>query len=128
MNNNTLRLGTLVFVLGLIWGASTPTSMIAGSFSEAFVAPHKVRTDTIAVPGMQCGMCEETISRKLRSLGGVRNVSADAEGKRVIVTYDPARVTRRSIGRTIAAVGYDTGSARATTKAKAALPECCRVR
>lgn len=131
MNNKSLRPAILFLSIGLVWTISTSTHaathamVVAGD--RATTAPHAIRTDTVAVPGMQCGMCEQTISKKLRKIRGVRKVTADAEGKRVVVTYDANRVTRRSIERGIAAVGYDAGSERATEKAKAALPGCCRM-
>lgn len=127
MNRKTLYLAILSLVTGLVWNASLPTYAKAEPVSEAFVALYKARTDTIAVPGMQCGMCEEKISKKLKSLHGVQEVSADAEGKQVIVTYDSRRISQRSIERAIAEAGYDAGSARATAKVKAALPGCCRM-
>lgn len=127
MNNKSFHRAILFLSMGLVWTLSTSTHAAVVAGDRATTAPHAVRTDTVMVPGMQCGMCEQTISKMLRKIRGVRKITADAEGKRVVVTYDANRVTRRSIERGIAAVGYDAGSERASEKAKAALPGCCRV-
>jgi mercuric ion binding protein len=95
--------------------------------AHAGVAKKGERTDTIAVPGMQCGMCEERINEKLDGAKGIVRAQASADAKRVIVTYNSKRTTTKVIERLIAAAGYDTKSARAPETVKAALPGCCRV-
>lgn len=85
-----------------------------------------VRTDTIAVPHMQCGMCEVTISKRLKKVEGVSGVEADAEANLVIVTYDPSKTSRTKLEKAIARAGYDAGSAKTTKKAQAKLHGCCR--
>lgn len=84
------------------------------------------RTDTITVPEMQCGMCESRIEKAVKGLKGITSVSADAEANRVIVTYNPKSVSRSTIEKSIAEVGYDAGETPTTTTAQAKLPGCCR--
>lgn len=84
------------------------------------------RTDTIAVPEMQCGMCESRIEKTVKGMNGVSSVSADAEANRVIVTYNPKNVSRESIEKAIAGAGYDAGRASTTAAAQAKLHACCR--
>ncbi len=86
----------------------------------------KSRTDTIAVPQMQCGMCEERLVGALEKVAGISKVSADAEMKQVIVTYNPRTITRAAIEGRIVAVGYDTGAMQTTAVAQKSLPMCCR--
>jgi periplasmic mercuric ion binding protein len=111
------------------WVALLPLAVVAGLFDAAHagVAKKGERTDTISVPGMQCGMCEERINDKLSGAKGVLHTQADADAKRVIVTYNTKQTTKTAIERLIAAAGYDTKSARASETVKAALPDCCRV-
>ena len=89
-------------------------------------AKKKSRTDTIAVPEMQCGMCEERIETALEKLKGVTSATADAEANRVIVTYNPSTTTRTKLEKAIAKVGYDAGSHEATAAAQAKLHGCCK--
>jgi copper chaperone CopZ len=84
------------------------------------------RTDTISVPDMQCEMCEKRITGALEKVAGVSSVSADAEAKQVVVTYDPKKITLRKIEKKIAAVGYDAGETTTTAASRNALPACCR--
>ena len=85
-----------------------------------------VRTDTISVPDMQCGMCESRISKRLKKVEGVTGVEADAEANTVVVTYDPAKVTLAKLEKAIAEVGYDAGDTETTTAAQAKLHGCCK--
>ena len=85
-----------------------------------------VRSDTISVPEMQCGMCEMTISKRLKKIDGVTRVEADAEANTVVVTYDPAKVTLAKLEKAIAEVGYDAGDTETTAAAQAKLHGCCK--
>lgn len=91
--------------------------------SPAF-AGGTTKTDTIAVNG-DCGMCEATIE-KAAKLRGVSKADWDADAKRLIVTYNPEKVTPEGIQRSIAAKGYDTELFVATEASYKALPECCQ--
>lgn len=123
--STNMFLTSITLALGLLALTSTAATGFSGDVAsvESFVG---VRTDTISVPDMQCGMCEEKISAKLKGVKGIKSVAADAEAKRVIVTYDPRKVKRGAIERSIARVGYSAGSAKAAKKAQMALPGCCR--
>jgi copper chaperone CopZ len=85
-----------------------------------------VRTDTISVPDMQCGMCEHRISKRLMKVEGVTTVEADAEANTVVVTYAPSKVTKAKLEKAIAEVGYDAGDTETTTDAQAKLHACCK--
>lgn len=85
-----------------------------------------LRTDTISVPEMQCGSCEMKLSKALGSLAGVTEVAADAEANTVIVTYDPAKISRAALVKKIAATGYAAGDRPANAAAQKALPKCCQ--
>lgn len=45
-------------------------------------------TVTYTVPKIHCGHCVHTIKMELSDLAGVTNVSADANTKQVVVSYD----------------------------------------
>lgn len=120
---NTTTFLALTAVLLVLGAGSAAARSGAG---EHGTAARKLRTDTIAVPAMQCGMCEERITERLRKIAAIRSVHADAEAKRVVVTYDPRRIRLAEIERRVAAIGYDAGGARAVADAQRALPMCCR--
>ena len=120
--NRSMRISTLLASIVLMH--TVVTTSYGATDGDAKKKPS--RTDTIAVPEMQCGMCESTIKKAVKKLEGISSVSADAEANRVIVTYNPNTVSRSSIEQTIAASGYSAGEAETTTEAQAKLHGCCR--
>lgn len=120
--NGSRSVGTLVAALTLIITALSSSSMMAGL--ETKKPP--MRTDTISVPEIQCGMCENRIEKVVGALEGVASVTADAASDRVIVTYDRRKVLRIKIERTIAAAGYDAGNVSADAVAQEKLHACCK--
>ncbi len=129
MKRNILTLSTVAIMAATIALGGPATSSGSGYSPRTTldrIEKSKLRTDTIAVPDMQCGTCEKTISSVLKKLQGVGTVTADAEANVVVVSYDPRRITRTRIEKAIARAGYDAGSARTTAAAQNALPMCCR--
>jgi len=59
----------------------------------------------IAVEGMSCGHCEETVEKSLRSVGSVTSATADHEAGTVTVEGD---ATRESLVAAIHEAGYET--------------------
>jgi copper chaperone len=51
-------------------------------------------TIQLTVTGMTCGGCENAVSKALRTLDGVEDVSASHAANLVGVTYDAGKVTR----------------------------------
>ena len=112
---------SILIVLLMITGA---TLTARADIDES--AKKKSRTDTIAVPEMQCGMCEERIETALEKMKGVTSATADAEANHVIVRYNPSTTTRAKLEKAIANVGYDAGSHETTAAAQAKLHGCCK--
>jgi len=125
MNRLFLPLASGLLAAVLCFGAPVPARASFATADVVSVTKEKTHTDTIAVPDMQCGMCEKRISKTLKKIEGVKGVRADAEIKQVIVDYDASRVTRQRIEEAIAGIGYDAGAARATVEARKSLPSCC---
>jgi copper chaperone CopZ len=125
--NRDRHLAALIALTAAILFIGTGGSAVAHSYGEDYGGvKQKSRTDTITVPQMQCGMCEERITEALEKVAGISAVSADADHNDVVVTYDPRKITRGAIEKRIAAVGYDAGTAHTTVAAQKALPGCCR--
>lgn len=118
---------TLAVALALIAGAVSATASGTASASATTPAAAKaIRTDTISVPEMQCGMCEERIEEALVAITGVKSATADAEANHVVVKYETKSTSRTKLEAAIAAAGYDAGAKKAVKKAQNALPGCCK--
>ncbi len=61
---------------------------------------------TLAVTGMKCGGCENTVQTKLQDLDGVESVDASHQENTVTVHYDATRVDLDSIKQAITDAGY----------------------
>jgi copper chaperone len=66
-----------------------------------------LETIQLKVTGMTCGGCESAVSKALRSLDGVEEVSASHAANLVGVTYDATKVTRATLKEKIETLGYD---------------------
>lgn len=61
---------------------------------------------TFSAPDISCGHCEMRISRAAKNLPGVEEVRVDIPGKRVLVDYDPEKVSPQVISEAIRSAGY----------------------
>ncbi len=86
-----------------------------------------LRTDTLAVAG-RCKHCKKRIEEAVQSLPGVHHAVWEISSQRLIVTYEPERLSRRQIQEHVAALGHDTEDVPATDEAYGKLPKCCRYR
>lgn len=66
-----------------------------------------VDTATIAVAGMHCGGCANTLGSSLGRLDGVVRAEADVGRGEVMVRFDPDRVTLAQLQDGIRAAGFD---------------------
>ena len=65
-----------------------------------------LRTEVIGVRGMQCGGCEQTVSRALVALPGVSEARADFVAEEVEVTFEPDRVGTAAMRSAVHAAGF----------------------
>ena len=63
-------------------------------------------TSTFQVGGMYCGGCAETVQQIVGELPGVTVVEVSYEQRRMVVTYDPARVQPGAIRTAVEERGY----------------------
>ena len=61
---------------------------------------------TLTAPDISCGHCVATVQTAVGALDGVEGVQADADTKRVEVSFDPARVSRPRIEAALDEAGY----------------------
>jgi copper chaperone len=59
------------------------------------------------VPGISCSHCEHAITTAVEKLTGIKKVSVDITGKKVIVEFDSALVSFEQVKQAIEDQGYD---------------------
>jgi copper chaperone CopZ len=85
------------------------------------------RTVEIRVDNMVCDMCTKTIRTALEKVDGVKDVKVDLKAKAVTVRYDAGKTDVKGLEKAVSMSGYDANGTPADPKARAALPECCRI-
>ena len=61
---------------------------------------------TLEAPDISCDHCIQSIHKAVEKLPGVRFVSGDPAGKRVVVEYDPGQTAVASIEAAMEDEGY----------------------
>ena len=61
----------------------------------------------IAVEGMSCSHCEDTVKKAVGALNGVVAVQVDLAGKKVMVEFNPEKISVDTIKDVIEDQGYD---------------------
>jgi copper chaperone len=67
-----------------------------------------MKTATFIAPDIECGGCVNSITRSLRQLAGVEEVTADADTKRVEVRYNEAETGEHDIRARLESIGFPT--------------------
>jgi len=65
-----------------------------------------VETVTLQARNISCGHCVMAIKRAVGKLEGVASVEGDPTAKKVLVSYDPEKVSLDQIKQTMAEEGY----------------------
>lgn len=78
------------------------------AFAAAFSAPAwaAVKTVTLSVPGMTCGVCPITVRKALDRVPGVEKIGIDEAQKRVTVTYDDGKTNVQALTEATENAGY----------------------
>ncbi len=95
----------LIFFAGLsivLWSCTERGNPIQKAQPDSL----KSITSRLAVEGMSCTGCENTIASAVMQLGGVIQVKADYQKGDVVVTYDTTLVDLSSISQAIEDKGY----------------------
>ncbi len=69
----------------------------------------RIATLDIPVAGMACQGCAANITKKVSALPGVRSVRADHKKARVVIVYNPSKVSEKRVRATITQLGYVIG-------------------
>ncbi|MEF8788292.1 MAG: heavy metal translocating P-type ATPase, partial [Planctomycetota bacterium] len=92
---------------------SSPESTEEAGGSERTKAPEQADTTTedIAISGMHCASCAQTIEKSLHELEGVREASVNFAAETARVEYDPSQVDRGDLAGAVRDAGYDVKEA-----------------
>lgn len=90
------------------------------------VLAKEIKTETIELPTLQCGMCKKTIESKMKKVEGLKSIKVNLDSLRATVEYDAEEVTIEQIEKKIAAIGYDANDTKADRRAQMKLHECCQ--
>jgi Zn2+/Cd2+-exporting ATPase len=77
-----------------------------------------LKTQRMQVGGMDCTSCAMKIEGALQQLAGVAEISVVVATGRMIVTYDPERVSEADIQQRVIALGYTIGAEKSKSPAK----------
>lgn len=97
--------------------------MLLAVLFAALTNAQSLRTDSIKVYG-NCGMCKKKIEGAIKA--DVQSANWNSTTKKLVVTYDAAKISNEKIQDKIAAAGYDTEQKKADGKAYDKLPACCQ--
>lgn len=97
--------------------------IIASAFCTTVFAQKPITT-TFKVSG-NCNMCKKHIEKAAMTMG-VAGATWNKDTKKLLLTYDPAKISADKVQQNIAAAGYDTEKFAADEKAYKALDECCQ--
>ncbi len=84
----------------------------------------KTQTETFKVWG-NCGMCEKTIEKSLKTKG-ITSAEWNKDTKMITVVFNPKKITLPAIHKKIAGVGYDTELETASDEIYNNLHGCCQ--
>ena len=100
-----MRRLTTVFVVVL--AAFAVTIFASGGSGCCFIsgasaaAAERVAVTTFHIEGMTCGSCATAVKHVFEKVEGVKNARVSYEQKTAVVTYDPAKVTAKTLSRTV---------------------------
>jgi copper ion binding protein len=110
-----LALASSMLAGALAFATALPALACPGEDSEksakneakpAAPVPATATTAAFRVTGMHCAGCEDHVREALNKVDGVYKVDVKMADKRVIVSFDKAKVTAETIAKTISDAGY----------------------
>ena len=75
-----------------------------------------------------CGSCKKRITKAVKSVDGVQDVTWDKSTKDLTVKYDDDKTTPDAIKKAVVTAGHDVESQKADDKVYNDLPDCCKYR
>lgn len=79
-----------------------------------------MHTEQLEVTGMSCGGCVDSVTKALKAVGGVNDVSVSLEEAKATVRYDEHLTSKALLQSAVVAAGYGVNE-----KASASPGGCC---
>jgi copper chaperone CopZ len=95
-------LSILILAAALLAGCSGKSAATDNS-TKAQAA----KTVTVAIRGMSCSGCENTIQEEVSKVAGVSSVKATLADSAAVVVFDPSVTSVEAIGNAITEAGYE---------------------
>lgn len=70
--------------------------------------PSAIETLELPVKGMDCSGCVDTVTKGLKALPGVVDVTVSLSDEKAVIRLDPAKVNHDALRETIEDLGYET--------------------
>lgn len=103
---NTLNFALAVIILFGMMGCKKEAAATAEPVTKTEIAAENLVTAHFTIEGMTCEIgCAKTIESKLAAAEGVGEAKVDFESKIATVTFDKAKQSIASLGKTIENVG-----------------------
>ena len=84
-----------------------------------------MQTELLKVTGMTCGGCTSKVTKALKALPGVGDVSVSLAVGEATVLYDEARTSPDQIKRAVTSAGFGVGTDPAVRSSDAKSGCCC---
>lgn len=97
---------TILFLLSVLFFGCGKKNQTTADTKNAGI--EKIETVEFKCDGMTCSGCEQTITKEVKKLDGIKEVVADAKAKYVKVTYAGNITNKDDIKKAINEAGYDT--------------------
>ncbi|MBX9696455.1 MAG: cation transporter [Alphaproteobacteria bacterium] len=104
--NNAFIVLTITLILGNL--STFASNVQVPTASEEITVNNILKTSivTLDIPGMFCPTCPYTVRKSLEKLPGVYKVETSVKTKSATITYDPTKVTIKSLITTTTNAGY----------------------
>ena len=104
--SHTMKNLFFVLVIAAFFSGCSGKSTGTDNAAEASAAAAN-KTVTLAVDGMTCTGCENTIQEAVNKVAGVTAIKASHLDSTAVVTFDSTQTTIQAIGDAITEAGYD---------------------
>lgn len=84
-----------------------------------------MRTEQLSVTDMTCNGCVQSVTRALRTVDGVENVTVSLATATATVQFDEQRISIAELSQAVQRAGYDVGEVVAGTSEDNKRAGCC---
>ncbi len=100
-----MNINKIVFMLTLL-SVMCPLQSVQAQAKPAAAMENNLRSVTLDMQNMTCGLCKITIKKALQGVDGVKQVQVDFGSKTAAVTFDPQKTTIDALIEATTNVGY----------------------